>query len=98
MPFRDAEDLVFEQVVVDMWTAFARTFDPNPGEEFLRVRGYVNTSEAMMRDGKWAPVEVGSVNGTEVVRVLDVKSMGVGWMEQGQCEVLGFPLTFYETE
>lgn len=66
---------------------------------FLQARGYTNTTEALKRDGKWLPVgSIDGLNGTEEVRLLDVPSRGVGWMEQGQCGVLGFPVTFYESK
>lgn len=66
---------------------------------FLEARGYTNTTEALQRDGKWVQVgKEGGLNGTREVRVLDVPSRGVEWMEQGQCGVLGYPVTFYESE
>ncbi|KAG9312339.1 Alpha/Beta hydrolase protein [Chiua virens] len=39
LPFRDWNDLVLSQVVADSWTAFARTYDPNPSPAYLAARG-----------------------------------------------------------
>ncbi|KAJ7215764.1 Alpha/Beta hydrolase protein [Mycena haematopus] len=73
LPFRDGLDLPFEQLTVDAWSAFARTYNPNPSRAFLEARGYAGTAAALQ---KWGPWE-------------DVKSLV-------PCEVVGFPLQFYE--
>ncbi|KAJ2933338.1 hypothetical protein H1R20_g3769, partial [Candolleomyces eurysporus] len=52
LPFRDWDDLVMTQVSVDMWTAFARTYDPNPSSAFLNARGYTNTTVALRKGGR----------------------------------------------
>ncbi|KAK7036178.1 cholinesterase [Favolaschia claudopus] len=85
-PFRDEFDLPFEQVTVDIWTAFARTYDPNPDEEFLAARGYTVQ--------KWKPWL--DAKSEHPVRVLAWPSRGSGWVEREQCKVLGFPLDYYE--
>jgi hypothetical protein len=95
-PFRDSNDLLFEQVIVDQWASFAHSFDPNPDLEFLQARGYTNTTKALQEWGRWEEVGRSNANGTDVLRVLDVPSTSVPWMEQGQCDVLGFGLDFYE--
>ncbi|KAJ6560950.1 cholinesterase [Mycena sp. CBHHK59/15] len=89
-PFRDEHDLPFEQVTADVWTAFARTYNPNPTAAFLEARGYTNTTAALKQWGLWKDVK-----SKVPVRILDFPSRGSGWLEQEQCEVLGFPLTFY---
>ncbi|KAJ7082382.1 cholinesterase [Mycena belliarum] len=90
-PFRDEHDLPFSQVTVDAWTAFARTYDPNPGAAFLAARGYATTAQALREWGAWE-----DVSSRVPVRVLAWPSRGSGWLEQEQCDVLGFPLNFYE--
>ncbi|GME47041.1 carboxylesterase from carbohydrate esterase [Neofusicoccum parvum] len=40
LPLRDEGDVPFAQHVLDAWTAFARTGDPNPDAAWLRARGY----------------------------------------------------------
>lgn len=91
MPFRDEHDLPFEQVTVDAWTAFARTHNPNPDATLLAARGYTATAAALREWGPWE-----SVKSEEPVRILAWPSRGSGWLEQEQCELLGFPLDFYE--
>ncbi|KAJ7433577.1 cholinesterase [Mycena galericulata] len=91
LPFRDAHDQAFEQLTVDAWAAFARTYDPNPDAAFLAARGFLNTTVALREWGLWE-----DVNSAVPVRVLSVPSRGSGWLEQTQCEVLGYPLDFYE--
>ncbi|KAJ7767292.1 cholinesterase [Mycena metata] len=91
LPFRDEFDLPFEQVTVDAWTAFARTFNPNPSAAFLTARGYSGTAAALREWGLWE-----NVASTKPVRVLSWPSRNSDWLEQEQCDVLGFPLDFYE--
>ncbi|KAJ7679377.1 cholinesterase [Mycena polygramma] len=91
LPFRDEHDLPFEQVTVDAWTAFARTFNPNPEAAFLAARGYAGTAAALRAWGPWE-----DVRSSEPVRALAWPSRGSGWLEQAQCDLLGFPLDFYE--
>ncbi|KAJ7717239.1 cholinesterase [Mycena maculata] len=91
LPFRDENDLPFEQVTVDAWSAFARTGDPNPDAAFLAARGYSTTSAALKQWGLWE-----DVTSAVPVRILDWPSRGSGWLEQAQCDVLDFPLDFYE--
>jgi hypothetical protein len=44
LPERDPNDTPFTQSIMDYWTSFARTHDPNPDAAYLRARGYVNTT------------------------------------------------------
>ncbi|KAJ2915741.1 hypothetical protein MD484_g4690, partial [Candolleomyces efflorescens] len=90
-PFRDWDDLVMTQVSVDMWTAFARTYDPNPSLAFLNARGYTNTTVALKKGGKW-----GSVSGSRTpLRRIDSPLWNSGWVEKAQCDLLGYPLDIY---
>ncbi|KAJ7613233.1 cholinesterase [Roridomyces roridus] len=92
LPFRDEHDLPFSQVTVDVWASFARTFNPNPSPAFLAARGFAGTAAALAQWGLWQ-----DARSTEApVRVLDWPSRGSAWMEGNQCDLLGFPLNFYE--
>ncbi|PPQ97784.1 hypothetical protein CVT26_012787, partial [Gymnopilus dilepis] len=93
-PFRDANDLILSQVSVDVWTSFARSFDPTPGAAYLAARGYANTSAALdlKRAGGWEPVT--PFNG-QPLRIMDVPFRMEGWLEEKQCELLGYPFNFY---
>ena len=42
---------------MDYWTSFARTHDPNPGAEYLRIRGYVNTTAQIEASGRCEAVD-----------------------------------------
>ncbi|KAF7375369.1 Cholinesterase [Mycena sanguinolenta] len=92
LPFRDEFDLPFEQAAVDAWTAFARTYNPNPDLRYLRARGYTSTATALNEWGLWEDVKSNAP-----VRIWAWPSRGSdGWLEQKQCEILGLPLNFYE--
>lgn len=43
-PLRDADDLKAAQLISGYFAQFARTGDPNPSLEYLKVRGYLNVS------------------------------------------------------
>ncbi|KAF6751080.1 cholinesterase [Ephemerocybe angulata] len=92
LPFRDWDDLLLAQVNVDMWTSFARTYDPNPTLGYLKARGYTNTTIALAKGGKWKPV---TANEKLPLRRIDSKLRNSGWVEREQCEVLGYPLEYY---
>jgi hypothetical protein len=91
-PFRDWNDLVMTQVSVDMWTAFARTYDPNPSPAYLNVRGYTNTTVALRKGGRWGAVLSGS---RAPLRRIDSPLWNSGWVEEAQCDLLGYPLDIY---
>jgi carboxylesterase type B len=44
-PVRVEEDIYYTNAVQDIWTAFAKTGNPNPDKEYLKVRGYNSTLE-----------------------------------------------------
>jgi hypothetical protein len=82
LPFRDEFDQPFEQAILDMWVAFARTYNPNPSPAFLEARGYTSTSAALKRWGPWKDVKSDAP-----VRILDWPSRGSDWLERRQCEI-----------
>lgn len=92
LPFRDWNDLVLSQVAVDAWSAFARTFDPNPSFAYLAARGYTNTTEALTRYGLWERVTPDTL---APLRIFDLPLSNSPYLEQAQCDLLGYPLTFY---
>ncbi|KAL6306364.1 Alpha/Beta hydrolase protein [Sparassis latifolia] len=55
-PYRNAEDLPFMQTALDAWTAFARTYDPNPDPLYLAARGYWTAIEHIAQQGPWVSV------------------------------------------
>lgn len=95
---RDQLDIPMSQFTLDSWTAFARTYDPNPSLAYLSARGFTNTSAEVRRAGRWIPVS----NSTEglTLRLLQYpsvqESFGV-YGPQSQCVALGFPLDYWES-
>jgi hypothetical protein len=66
LPLRDENDLPFEQLIVDSWTSFARTYDPNPDLDFLKARGFTNTIWELEIVGKWKPLSADSLTQREL--------------------------------
>ena len=50
LPDRDGLDVPMSQYIVDTWSSFARTYDPNPNVNWLDSRGFTNTSETIRVD------------------------------------------------
>ncbi|KAH7929551.1 alpha/beta-hydrolase [Leucogyrophana mollusca] len=92
LPFRDWNDLYFSQYAVDAWTSFARTYDPNPSFAYLAARGYTNTTEALLKYGLWEEVTTTSAT---PLRIMDVPLLNSAYLEQEQCDLLGYPLNYY---
>lgn len=92
LPLRDEYDLPFEQMVVDVWAAFARTHDPNPNAQFLEARGYTNTTRVMEQRGKWSPATKGNLR----LRALAWPPYEDAFRETAQCSGIGLPLTYYQ--
>jgi len=91
-PFRDWDDLVLSQVNVDIWGSFARVSNPNPSPSFLAARGYTNTTQVLKERGLWQAV---SSKTKTPLRIIDAPFKNSGWLEEEQCALLGFPLSFY---
>ncbi|KAI9050625.1 hypothetical protein LZ554_005784 [Drepanopeziza brunnea f. sp. 'monogermtubi'] len=91
LPMRDENDLPFMQFVVDAWTSFARTYNPNPDKGFLEARGYTNTSRQLEMAGEWMPV---SKDGGLEMRSLQWPSSQAGFRDLEQCAELGWPLDY----
>lgn len=92
LPFRDEFDLPFEQMVLDSWAAFARTYNPNPDQAFLQARGYTNTSAILKAKGTWEPATKGKLT----LRALAWPPYQGTFRETAQCSAIGLPLTYYE--
>ena len=93
-PYRDAQDLPFMQRMLDVWSSFARTFDPNPDPRFLIARGFTGTARQLAELPRWEAVTKENVGGAPV-QLLQWESEMVSWGKQAQCEFLGFPLTYF---
>lgn len=92
LPLRDDYDLPFEQLIVDNWSSFARTYDPNPDPAYLKARGYTNSTEAIEQRGKWVPATKGNLT----LRALAWPSYQDTFREAAQCTGIDLPLTYYQ--
>ena len=90
-PFRDNNDLYSIQLVSSYFAEFVRSGQPNPDPEYLRVRGYTTTLEAVESSGAWD-----KVSGQEgPVRHLDYPSYSSGFVDVPQCAFLNYSLSYY---
>ena len=78
---------------MDIWTSFARTFDPNPQLAYLEARGYTNTIDQLKKAGPWNPL---SKADSRTLRVLDVPAKLQSFSEEAQCNFTNLPFDFYE--
>jgi len=92
LPARDDDDIPFSQLIVDSWTSFARTFDPNPDPNYLSSRGFRNTTAMLESSGKWAPVDAQS----PTLKHLMWPSKQVKFDAGQRCALLGLPYDYYE--
>ncbi|KAG8161459.1 hypothetical protein KVR01_008446 [Diaporthe batatas] len=92
LPERDGYDLSFEQLTLDSFTSFVRTFNPNPDRGFLEARRFTNTTKELEKAGAWRPATKGDLT----LRALRWESYQDGFRELQQCEALGQPLTYWE--
>lgn len=93
LPYRDALDLPFTQLVMDYWSAFIRTRDPNPDPAYLAARGYDATTKAIKEKGRWNE----ATKTKSSLRRMDYPSRQDGFVDVDECRVLGLPLDYYES-
>ncbi|KAB5557953.1 Alpha/Beta hydrolase protein [Coniochaeta sp. 2T2.1] len=91
LPYRDEKDLPFERFVLDSFTSFARTANPNPDAGYLRARGFSGTAAEIASAGEWKP----AVKGDLTLRSLDWPSSQGPFREGPQCDGLGLGLDYY---
>lgn len=91
LPMRDDFDLPFQQFVVDSFSAFARTYGPNPDLAYLRARGYTSTIGEIERSGVWKAATKNHMT----KRILQWPSIQSPFSELDQCRDLGLPLDYY---
>ncbi|KAH7387008.1 Carboxylesterase family-domain-containing protein [Phaeosphaeria sp. MPI-PUGE-AT-0046c] len=90
-PDRDGLDAAFARLIVDYWSAFARTGTMAPENGYLEARGYVETKAKMAEAGAWTSVadEAMRLQWTGIAS-LETKSYKVG------CDELEMPEDYYE--
>ncbi len=89
---RDDIDVPFSQLVVDYWSSFARTHDPNPHIKYLVARGYWNTIAQLEAVGRWEEV----IATKPAARWLQWNGKQLPFDEEEQCNALGLPLDYFE--
>lgn len=60
-PARDEYDVPFARQMLDSWSSFARTGDPNPDPAWMHAMGY-NLDYGLGSSGPWEPLTPGQVN------------------------------------
>ncbi|OTB20383.1 hypothetical protein K445DRAFT_17661 [Daldinia sp. EC12] len=88
LPMRDEFDLPFQQFILDSFSSFARSFDPNPDAGFLKARGFQSTLDEIERAGRWHP---STPEGEMTRRILQWPSSHGPFVEAEQCEYVGLP-------
>jgi carboxylesterase type B len=91
LPERDGNDTPFTQAVIDRWSSFGRTYNPNPDPEYLDARGYTNTTLEIATSGAWEPVTADS----QTLRQLQWPSRQDSFAPKERCIVLGQPLDYF---
>ncbi|PCH44337.1 carboxylesterase from carbohydrate esterase [Wolfiporia cocos MD-104 SS10] len=94
LPYRDDEDLPFMQLMVDAWTSFTRTYNPNPDPSYLIARGLNRSAAHLAQQGPWLPVTSETLK-TTPLRTLQYESFMTAFAEQEQCDYLGYPLDYF---
>ncbi|KAK3943383.1 alpha/beta-hydrolase [Diplogelasinospora grovesii] len=92
LPDRDGHDVPFMQLVIDYWSAFARTGDPNPDKGYLLARGHMTTLERVERTGRWEAVNPDK----PTLRLLQWNGGQLPFGEGETCKALGAPLDVLE--
>lgn len=94
-PERDEYDTPFAQLVVDYWTAFARSGgNPNPDMGYLEARGYWSTINQIAVSGAWDPVDA-EPGVTPQLLQLQWNSFMTDFVRVAQCAVLNQPLDYF---
>ncbi|KAK6531836.1 hypothetical protein TWF694_003001 [Orbilia ellipsospora] len=90
---RDESDVPFEQLIVDYWSSFIWTGNPNPKTGYLQARGYWGTLSQIQQTGKWDALNTRE----EMMRLLEWNGGMVELSEAEQCTAIGYPIDYYES-
>ena len=91
-PDRDGHDILFARLILDYWTSFARSHNPNPSLKYLKARGFKSTIERIAVTGEWEPVTAGNFTS----RIMQWDAVQLPYQEAEVCSLLGYPVTYYE--
>jgi carboxylesterase type B len=88
---RDADDLYSVQLTSGYFAEFVKSGQPNPSPEYLKVRGYTKTLEAVQETGPWEQVK--SEEGP--IKLLDYPSVTSPFLDLPQCKFLNYSIEYY---
>ncbi|KAH8883751.1 cholinesterase, partial [Thozetella sp. PMI_491] len=91
-PDRDGLDRSFQQLVVDYWSTFARTGNPNPDPAYLIARGHLETLSRVSEVGQWEVVNASQ----PTLRLLQWNGIQIPFPTDAVCTQPGVPLTVLE--
>lgn len=90
-PDRDGLDTAFARLVVDYWSAFARTGEMKPEDGYLEARGYLGSLEKMREAGVWSG---------DAERAMRLQWTGIGTYDTEEykvgCDELKQPEDYYD--
>ncbi|KAH7322392.1 camp-regulated D2 protein [Stachybotrys elegans] len=92
LPDRDGLDQDFSQLIVDYFSSFVRTGDPNMDDAYLIARGYDSTLVQLHEVGKWDKVNPEKPEWM----ILEWDGFMAPFGDSEKCSVLGQPLNYWE--
>jgi Carboxylesterase family len=88
---RDPNDLYALQLVTAYFAEFIKTGQPNPSPEYLKVRGYTKTLDAVEKGEPWEKVS----SDTGPMRHFDYPSFSTEFGDLPQCAFLNYSISYY---
>ena len=88
---RNEDDLYFTQLASGYWAEFVKSGQPNPNRDYLRVRGYDRTLDAVTQSGDWTAVQGDQGS----IELLDYPSHSSGFVDVDQCAYLNYSISYY---
>jgi hypothetical protein len=88
---REAKDIYAVQLVTGYLAEFIRSGQPNPSEEYLSVRGYTETLNAIQVSGAWEKVD----SSAGPIRHFDYPGFSSDFTDLPQCAFLNYSINYY---
>jgi carboxylesterase type B len=89
--FRDENDHKSIQLTTAYFAEFVKSGQPNPPIDYLKVRGYKVTLDAIQATGPWSPVS----GAKGPIQLLDYPSRRAPFQDLEQCAFLKYPISYY---